>query len=169
MAQVRMIPNAGHIKFADTQVAITTAPDMICQVTACSVDPTLAYSTTPATGCSGETQALKVPVPWVLNMTFLQDWNATTADGLAGGLANYAKINAGQVKYFEYTPTASATLKVAGQVEVAPVGFAGEMGVVSIAGPVAWQVQGQPTFTVPTTLEMQEAGAELDTDAEAVA
>jgi hypothetical protein len=144
MSQVRLIPENITIKFADDAASIATAPEYQCQVTHASVDPVLSYNTTPATGCTGEVQQLKVPVPWQLNLTWLQDWGGT-----AGGLANYANENAGQIKYFEYGPTSDATLKVAGQVEVAPVGFAGDMGVVALAGPVAWQVQGSPTFTTP--------------------
>jgi len=145
MAQTRLIPENITIKFADDAASLTAAPDYKCQVTHASVDPTLAYNTTPATGCSGEVQQLKVPVPWVLNLTWLQDWN-----GAAGGLAGYSNTNAGKIKYFEYHPTTDATLKVTGQVEVAPVGFAGDMGVVSLAGPVGWNVQGAPVFTTPT-------------------
>jgi len=144
MSQVRLIPENITIKFADDAASIATAPEYQCQVTHASVDPVLSYNTTPATGCSGEVQQLKVPVAWQLNLTWLQDWN-----GPAGGLANYANENAGQIKYFEYGPTGAATLKVTGEVEVAPVGFAGDMGVVALAGPVAWQVQGAPTFTTP--------------------
>ena len=144
MSQVRLIPENITIKFADDAASITTAPEYQCQVTHASVDPVLSYNTTPATGCTGEVQQLKVPVAWTLNLTFLQDWNGT-----GGGLANYANENAGQIKYFEYGPTSDPLLKVTGQVEVAPVGFAGDMGVVALAGPVAWQVQGQPTFTTP--------------------
>jgi len=144
MAQDRLIPQDITIKFADDLAGIAAAPDYKCQVTHASVDPVLAYNTTPATGCSSEVQQLKVPVAWQLNLTWLQDWTAA-----GGGLANYANENAGTIKYFEYAPTTDATLKVTGQVEVAPVGFAGDMGVVSLAGPVAWQVQGQPTFATP--------------------
>lgn len=144
MAQYRLIPEDITLKIADDVASIATGLEYKCQVTHASCDPTLAYNTTPATGCTGEVQQLKVPIPWVLNLTWLQDWS-----GPAGGLANYANENAGQIKYFEYGPTNDATLKVTGQVEVAPVGFAGDMGVVAIAGPVAWQIQGQPTFTTP--------------------
>lgn len=153
MPQYRLIPEDITIKFADTLADIGTADEYQCQVTHASVDPTLAYNTTPATGCTGETQQLKVPIPWVLNLAWLQDWSAP-----GGGLANYANANAGAIKYFEYGPTNDATLKVTGNVEVAPVGFAGDMGVVSIAGPVAWQVQGQPTFTTPVAAPLA-AGA----------
>jgi len=152
MSQVRLIPENITIKFADDAASIATAPEYQCQVTHASVDPVLAYNTTPATGCTGEVQQLKVPVAWQLNLTWLQDWG-----GPAGGLANYANENAGQIKYFEYGPTSDATLKVAGQVEVAPVGFAGDMGVVALAGPVAWQVQGAPTFTTPALAATAEA------------
>jgi hypothetical protein len=158
MSQTRLIPENITIKFADDAGSVATAPDYKCQVTHASCDPTLAYNTTPATGCSGEVQQLKVPVPWVLNLTWLQDWGAA-----GGGLANYANVNAGQIKYFEYTPTSATGLKVTGQVEVAPVGFAGDMGVVSLAGPVAWQIQGQPTFTTPVAGTL-EADAELADD-----
>ena len=155
MTQYRLIPGDISIKFADTEAALAASPEYQCQVTHASVDPTLAYNTTPATGCTGEQQQLKVPVPWTLNLTWLQDW---TAPG--GGLANYANENAGQIKFFEYSPTSDPTLKVAGSVEVAPVGFAGDMGTVSLAGPVAWAVQGQPVFTTPVV-----AGLEADADA----
>jgi len=158
MTQTRLIPENITIKFADDAATLTTAPDYKCQVTHASVDPTLAYNTTPATGCSGEVQQLKVPIPWVLNLTWLQDWSAP-----GGGLANYANVNAGKIKFFEYSPTSDATLKVSGTVEVAPVGFAGDMGVVSLAGPVAWQVQGQPTFATPAALPLA-ADDELDAD-----
>lgn len=154
MSQTRLIPENITIKFADDAGSLTTAPDYKCQVTHASCDPVLAYNTTPATGCSGEVQQLKVPVAWQLNLTWLQDWNA-----VGGGLANYANQEAGQIKFFEYTPTSDATLKVSGQVEVAPVGFAGDMGVVSLAGPVAWQVQGTPTFATPVV-----TGRAADTD-----
>jgi hypothetical protein len=155
MTVTRLIPQGGTIKFADTSAAITAAPDYMCQVNHASADPVLAYNTTPATGCAGEVQQLKTPVPWQLTLQWLQDWGAA-----AGGLAGYANMNAGQVKYFEYVPTASSTLKVAGQVEIAPVSFAGDMGVVAIAGPVSWSIIGPPTFTLPTTLEADAADEE---------
>lgn len=150
MSQVRLIPEDITIKFADDAASLPTAPEYKCQVTSASVDPTLSYNTTPATGCTGEVQQLKVPVPWVLNLQWLQDWSAP-----GGGLANYANVNAGAIKYFEYAPTSDPLLAVTGQVEVAPVGFAGAMGVVSLAGPVAWQIQGQPTFATPAPLPLE--------------
>src|SRR5436190_18907414 len=149
MAQTRLIPENITIKFADDSASLATAPDYKCQVTHASVDPVLAYNTTPATGCTGEVQQLKVPVPWQLNLTWLQDWSAP-----GGGLANYANVNAGALKFFSYSPTSDPLLEVTGQVEVAPVGFAGDMGVVSLAGPVAWQVQGPPTFTTPAAVPL---------------
>lgn len=158
MAQYRLIPEDITIKFADDAAGLAAGEDYKCQVTHASVDPTLAYNTTPATGCTGEVQQLKVPIPWTLNLTWLQDWSAP-----GGGLANYANENAGQIKVFEYSPTADPTLKVSGSVEVAPVGFAGDMGVVSLAGPVAWQVQGQPVFATPVVAgAMAGAGATAD-------
>jgi hypothetical protein len=157
--QTRLIPEDITLTFADTEAELDTAPDYKCQVTHASVDPVLAYNTTPATGCSGEVQQLKVPVAWQLNLTWLQDWNAA-----GGGLANYANVNAGKVKYFSYTPTADDTLKVTGQVEIAPVGFAGDMGVVSLAGPVVWQVQGQPVFTTPAALPFEADADAMDLD-----
>ena len=159
MTQYRLVPQEISIKFADTEAALAASPEYQCQVTHASVDPTLAYNTTPATGCTGEQQQLKVPIPWTLNLAWLQDW---TAPG--GGLANYANMNAGQVKFFEYSPTSDLTLKVAGSVEVAPVGFAGDMGVVSIAGPVAWSVQGQPVFTTPVAAVLEADADAMDID-----
>ena len=118
-------------------------PKYKCQVTHASVSircwPTTRHR---RPGASAEVQQLKVPVAWQLNLTWLQDWNAPAGAGVGGGLANYANVHAGQIKYFEYHPTTDALLKVTGTVEVAPVGFAGDMGVVALAGPVAWQVQG---------------------------
>jgi len=157
MTQTRLIPENISIKFADDAASIATAPEYQCQVTHASCDPVLAYNTTPATGCTGEVQQLKVPVAWQLNLTWLQDWGGT-----GGGLANYANENAGQIKYFEYSPTSDATLKVTGQVEVAPVGFAGDMGVVALAGPVAWQVQGTPTFATPAVAATEAEADRLE-------
>lgn len=143
----KLIPQDITLKFADDEATLLTAPDFKCQVQNATCTPVLTYTQVGATGCQGPSQSLVVPVPWTLDLTWLQDWTAA-----AGGLAGYANTNAGQIKYFSYVPVGGGDLEVTGQVEVAPVALGGDMGVPSIAGPVSWQIQGQPTITTPVAL-----------------
>jgi hypothetical protein len=153
-------PNDITLIFADTEAGLTTGADYKCQIQNATVTPTPTYTTIGATGCQGETQSLNLPVPETLDLTWLQDW---TAEG--GGLANYCRTNAGQIKWFSYIPVGDIPeLTVSGQVEIVPVALGGDMGVPSIAGPVSMPIQGVADVAVPAVVPLT-AAADADTDA----
>lgn len=138
-------PNDITLVFADDEAGLTTGEDYKCQVQNATVTPAPTYTTVAATGCQGAIQTLDLPVPETLDLTWLQDWSAP-----GGGLANYCRTNAGEVKYFKYQPVGTlATLSVTGQVELVPVALGGDMAVPAIAGPVSFPIRGTATVTVP--------------------
>ena len=159
MPVVTMKPNDITLIFADTEAGLTAGEDYKCQIQNATVTPAPTYTTVAATGCQGAVQSLDLPVPETLDLTWLQDW---TAPG--GGLANYCRTNAGQVKWFSYIPVGDIpTLTVSGQVEIVPVALGGDMGVPSIAGPVSMPIQGTATVAVPVVTATAEAATADDT------
>lgn len=143
-------PNDITLIFADTEAGLTTGEDYKCQVQNATVTPAPTYTQVGATGCQGATQTLDLPVPETLDLTWLQDWSAP-----GGGLANYCRVNAGALKWFQYVPVGDIPeLTVTGQVELVPVALGGDMGVPSIAGPVSMPIQGTAVVEVPATLPL---------------
>jgi hypothetical protein len=150
----KLVPYKGTIKFADDVASVDTAPDFQCQLTHAQAVPATTFSTIPQTGCAGPSNTY-AGTSWALNLAWVQDW---TAPG--GGLAKYALDNAGETKYFEYVPTSDTEVAISGQVEIVPVAFGGDMGVVAIAGPVDWNMPADPVITVPAALPLA-AGADV--------
>lgn len=152
MPVIILKPNDIELVFADTAAELESAPDYKCQVQNATVTPNPSFTTVPATGCQGQTQTLDLPVPETLDLTWLQDWSAP-----GGGLANYCRLNAGQVKFFRYVPDGAIVgLTVEGQVELVPVALGGDMGVPSVAGPVSMAIQGSATVTVPAAAPLAD-------------
>jgi len=159
MTQTLMVYTNPQLRVADTEAGLATATETYeCQINSARIDPTTAYNTVPATGCSGPTQS-PGGTSWALNLTWLDDWAAP-----GGGLSFYAYSNRGQRKWVQLIPDKDdPTVGATGEVFIAPGGIGGVFGDGSAGQSTAtWPFIGDPAFDVPAVALAATAGEDLE-------
>jgi len=165
MPQSLMVYTFPKLVIADTQAGLDTAVETYeCQVTAATIDPTVAFATVPSTGCTGPSQSPGTP-SWTLNLAWLQDWAAP-----AGGLSGYAFTNRNTQKWVRLVPDKNdVAVAGEGQVWIAPGRMGGTFGDGSAGvAEAAWQFIGEPSFDFPATTVAADTADTAADDAVAV-
>lgn len=123
MAQTVLVLNQCSVKFAATSTALTAAPDFTCQVTSVAIKANPKLVTVPATMCGAETQAPGLS-GWQMDITWLQDWDATTP----GGLSDYCFDNDAKRVWYEVNPTDPAVKGMTGECWIVAGDYLGDAG-----------------------------------------
>lgn len=146
-----MVITNASLKFADSQAALTTAPDFQCQVNSAAINANANLQTVPATFCAGESQ---VPAAsgYELALTYLQDW--TVAAG--AGISFYLWDNDAAAKYFSLSLAGTTGPPLAtGQCRIVAGTYGGDAGT-PLQADVVLPIQGKPTITKPTALMAED-------------
>jgi hypothetical protein len=145
MAQTVIVITNAHVKFADDEAGLATAPDFQCQVVSAAINANPNLQTVPATFCSGETQ---VPgqTGFELALNWLQDW---TAPG--GGLSKYAYDNDAMEKFFSLTLSDGTEPIATGTLRVVAGAFGGDAGT-PLQTSTTWPIIGKPDIVTPAVI-----------------
>lgn len=166
MPRVVMDLNSPTLKVATTEAGLSAGTAIECQTTSAVISAQPKYSTTPATGCAGETQKPGLS-GWQLDLAWLQDW---TAPG--GGFSGFAFENDGKEVWFELTPDkGNAAVKFTGHGYAVAGSAGGTFGDGSAPNSTAtWPLLEKPDATYPVALtvaadvDVPAAGPEVDVD-----
>lgn len=120
---------------------IGTEVDIACQLTACTLEPSVNQEDNAKVLCGTVVPGAR-DYTWALKATLFQDWRAE-------GVGAFSVENRGQQVKFVFTPDADSGVTVTGTVIIDPLPLGGEVDVRATA---EWElaVVGDPTFVWAT-------------------